>query len=438
MTSSVGLTSAAATAPSQSEKEPAETGQFPPEPEKEPEGTDEVSDAQAGKDDSHKQAGKQCATAQTSSKPTSSTSVLTQDATASLEESTSDHLIDNLMEWERKFESADLEKHKQFLQEAQLLVCDNPLEATAWENGFVPEARGIPSDQLEFRIQGSLPPLAYMVSRPRQPTITGEDLMRRFDAGMRPYWLRDWQTGSGGYTKVYEYQVNGETRRKFSVAHVVRPRTQTSNACLCFTLMSNMPDQKPWKRSVSASDPSRGVLLDLQEDCEWKMPSTVMLCTIDSVAVFDDNLQVQCLPVFGSDHPKWTYRKVPKVTAFRSFTRLQSWCRKPQKMTYHLCAEDLTRSTIVPKLPEEEQRVLVDHGILPQDSSAKDRFCVMCPVKRGSPRLLACCLCYNWCHIGCSYQTHLGRVCPCHVQILDPKRKIIVLRHPSEVQNSAR
>ena len=44
----------------------------------------------------------------------------------------SDHLID-------KFESADLEKHKQFLQEAQLIVCDNPLEATAWENGLVPE-----------------------------------------------------------------------------------------------------------------------------------------------------------------------------------------------------------------------------------------------------------------------------------------------------------
>ena len=55
----------------------------------------------------------------------------------------SDHLIDNLMEWERKFESAELEKHKQFLQEAQLIVCDNPLEATAWENGYVPEARGL-------------------------------------------------------------------------------------------------------------------------------------------------------------------------------------------------------------------------------------------------------------------------------------------------------
>ena len=155
--------------------------------------------------------------------------------------------------------------------------------------------------------------------------------------------------------------------------------------------MSKAPDQKPWKRSVSARDPSRGVLfkdlLDLQEDCEWKMPSTVMLPSIDPVAVFDDNMQVQCRPVFGSDHPKWTYRKVPKVAAFRNFGRLPPWCRRPQKMTYHLCAEDTTKTTIVPNLPEEDQRALVDHGILPQDSSAKDKFCVMCPVKRGSPRL---------------------------------------------------
>ena len=137
-------------------------------------------------------------------------------------------LIDNLMEWERKLESADPEKHKQFLQDAQLTARANPLEAAAWENGYVPEAEGLPSDQLELRIQGSMPPLAYMVSRPRQPVDAGEELLRRFDAGIRPYWLRDWQSGFGGYTKVYEYQVNGVTKRKFSVAHVVRPRTKSS------------------------------------------------------------------------------------------------------------------------------------------------------------------------------------------------------------------
>ena len=229
---------------------------------------------------------------------------------------------------------------------------------------------------------------------------------------------------------MYEYQVDGETRRKFSVAHVVRPRTKTSNACLCFTLMSKMPDQKPWKRSVSARDPSRGIILDLQEDCEWKMPSTVMLPSIDIAVTLEDNTQVQCLPMFGSDHPKWTYRKESKVAEFRKFGRLPPWCRRPQKMTHHLCAEDMTKTAIVPNLPEEDRIALINHGILPQESSAKDRFCVMCPVKRGSPRLLPCCLCNNWRHIGCSYQTHLGRVCPCHIQILDPKRKIMVLRHP--------
>ena len=226
------------------------------------------------------------------------------------------------MEWERKFKSADLEKHKQLLQRAKLPVCDSPLEATAWENGFVPEARGIPSDQLELQIQGSLPPLAYMVSRPRQPTTTGEDLMPRFDARVRPYWLRDWHSGFGGYTKVCEYQAKGETRQKFSVAYVVRPQTQSSNACLCFTLMSKMPNNKPWMRAANERDPSRGVLLDLRDDYDWRMDSTVMLPNIDPVTAFGDNMQVQCLPVYGADQPKWTYRKVPKVTAFRTFARL--------------------------------------------------------------------------------------------------------------------
>ena len=63
--------------------------------------------------------------------------------------------------------------------------------------------------------------------------------------------------------------------------------------------MSKMPDQKPRKRSVSARDPSRGIILDLQEDYEWKMPSTVMLPSIDIAVTLEDNMQVQCLPVFG-------------------------------------------------------------------------------------------------------------------------------------------
>ena len=60
-----------------------------------------------------------------------------------------------------------------------------------WENGFVPEAVGLSTDRLEQRIQGTIG-VQCMVSRPRQPTDTGEDLLRRYDAGVRPYWLRDW------------------------------------------------------------------------------------------------------------------------------------------------------------------------------------------------------------------------------------------------------
>ena len=66
-------------------------------------------------------------------------------------------------------------------------------------------------------------------------------------------------------------------------------------------------------------------------------------------------------------------------------------------------------------------------GVLPPDSSARGRVCVMCPVRIGSSKLIPCCLCNNWCHVPRSYQTCLGIVCPCHIKIVDPKRKIMVL-----------
>ena len=167
---SVGRASAAPAAPSQIEKESADAGQASQEPEKEPEGAVETLGVQTGEDKSYTRAIERCATAQGLTQPTSSTAAPVQDATASLEETdsehdddgsdeasgqdwitrfqkgdhdllwphepvsstcptlltglkmdTSDDLIDSLMEWERKFESADLEKHKQFLQEAKLL-----------------------------------------------------------------------------------------------------------------------------------------------------------------------------------------------------------------------------------------------------------------------------------------------------------------------------
>ena len=97
-----------------------------------------------------------------------------------------------------------------------------------------------------------------------------------------------------------------------------------------------------------------------------------------------------------------------------------------------MCAEDLTKCTLVPSLPEGDLQVLNEEGTIPPESSARNRYCVMRPVRRGSPILLPCCLCENWCqsHISCRYQTHLGRICPCHVRILDPRRKIVVMSHP--------
>ena len=97
-----------------------------------------------------------------------------------------DRFVDDLMEWERKFENANWDDHVQFLRKSQLTAEIHLMEAAAWENGYVPEAQGLPSDQLESRIQESLPPLAYMVSRPRQPIAIGEGLLCRFDAGIRP------------------------------------------------------------------------------------------------------------------------------------------------------------------------------------------------------------------------------------------------------------
>ena len=144
-------------------------------------------------------------------------------------------------------------------------------------------------------------------------------------------------------------------------------------ACLCFTLLSKLPEDKPWKRAAGEKDPSRAIILDLQEKCDWKMPATVMMHTKEIALSLDDSMQVQCFPVYRTDRPKWAYRKVPKVTQFRNFNRLPSWSRKPQGMTYQFCAEDMTKTIIVPNLPAEDRADLLDHGLLPQESSARDR-----------------------------------------------------------------
>ena len=122
--------------------------------------------------------------------------------------------------WEDKLETADLDKHMEYLRGRHFLALPHPLEATAWENGFVPETHGLPSDEIEPRMLSLLPQLSHMVSAPRQPIDAGDALLPRFDANVRPYWLRDWQSSFGGYTKVYEYQYDDQIKRVYSVAHV--------------------------------------------------------------------------------------------------------------------------------------------------------------------------------------------------------------------------
>ena len=89
---------------------------------------------------------------------------------------------------------------------------DNTVEATAWENGFVPEGSGLAAVDLEKRIMSSLPHIVYMVSRPMQPTIAGESTLRRQDAAPWPSWFRDWQSDFGGFTKVYEHKKGDEVK----------------------------------------------------------------------------------------------------------------------------------------------------------------------------------------------------------------------------------
>ena len=201
--------------------------------------------------------------------------------------------------WKDKLETADLEKHSTYLRERHFIALPHPLEATAWENGFVPETHGLPSGELEPRMLPLLPQLSHMVSAPRQPATAGNALLTRFDANVRPYWLRDWQSGFGGFTKVYEYQWEDETRRMYSVAHVIRPRTPTTEACLCFSLLKTLPTSKPWKRPTGQKDPSRSILLDLKSSLNWQLPATVLDLGRDIARDLTDDQQVQCLPVEG-------------------------------------------------------------------------------------------------------------------------------------------
>ena len=87
-------------------------------------------------------------------------------------------------------------------------------------------------------------------------------------------------------------------------------------------------------------DPSRGVVLDLQDTSECFIKSVVESKFLELTQPIEDDTQVQRVPVSRSDYPRWMYRKVPKVSSSWNFERVPIWCRKPQSFTYHLCAEE--------------------------------------------------------------------------------------------------
>ena len=178
-----------------------------------------------------------------------------------------------------------------------------------------------------------------------------------------------------------------------------------------------VPSKRPWKRHPGLEDPSRSVILGLQSASEWRVDSTVELKFLELVKPLDDDMQVQCLPVHKSREPRWTYRKVPKVTSLRDFSRIPVWCRKPQPFVYHLCAEDLTKGALIPTLSEAERELLLKEGVLSPESSVRGRVCVMCPVRIGSLKLIPYCSRNNWTRACCSLSLGCCRVTECRIDI---------------------
>ena len=99
--------------------------------------------------------------------------------------------------------------------------------------------------------------------------------------------------------------------------------------------MSKTLTRKPWFRDPDSKDASRSVVLALQGNSECFMHSVVESKFLELVQPVEDDMQAQCLPVSKSDYPKWMHQKIPKVSSLRNFSKVPTWCRKPQTFTYH-------------------------------------------------------------------------------------------------------
>ena len=93
---------------------------------------------------------------------------------------------------------------------------------------------------------------------------------------------------------MYEYQMQGETKRKFSVAYVVRPPTETTDALsLLYLDVKDAYSQTTVKTFRRARPISRSALRS-SRNCDWKIDSTVILHTLDPVTAYQ------------ADQPQWT------------------------------------------------------------------------------------------------------------------------------------
>ena len=110
-------------------------------------------------------------------------------------------------------------------------------------------------------------------------------------------------------------------KRKYSLAYVVRPRSTRENACI--------PAQKPWALDPDSPDPSRSVILDLQDLSEWDMSSIVAPEQPVSEFPVENDMQAQCLPGPRPETPQGLCCKVPKISSFRSYNGIPTWYRKP-------------------------------------------------------------------------------------------------------------
>ena len=119
------------------------------------------------------------------------------------------------------------------------------------------------------------------------------------------------------------------------------------------------------------------------------------------------------------------------MTAFRDKSPLPSWAVKRHALTYHINIEIFTEIALASAPSAKEKDFLDRFGVLPDEPLARGRVCVMCPTRAGGAHLLPSALRYNWRHIPCGYQSDMGRIYPCHVKIVDPKRKIMTMSHPS-------